>query len=65
MQPCFPRRAALGRGRSLGQAVLAWSRDEGYEWVAADWRSTNLEANRTWSAMGFEPSYHRLHRAIV
>jgi len=55
----------LGAGRALGEAVMAWSRDEGYEWVATDWRSTNLEAHRTWTGLGFGPSYHRLHRAIV
>jgi hypothetical protein len=48
----------------VGQAVIAWSRDEGYEWVATDWRSTNLEANRTWRALGFRPSFFRLHRLI-
>jgi GNAT superfamily N-acetyltransferase len=55
----------LGAGRSLGEAVMAWSRDEGYEWIAADWRSSNLEAHRTWTHVGFEPSFHRLHRAIA
>jgi GNAT superfamily N-acetyltransferase len=55
----------LGAGRALGHSVMAWARDSGFEWIAADWRSTNLEANRTWSALGFGPSFHRLHRAIV
>jgi len=45
--------------------VMCWSRDEGYEWVATDWRSTNLLANRNWTALGFKPSFHRLHRAIA
>jgi GNAT superfamily N-acetyltransferase len=61
----LPDARGLGAGRALAEAVMAWSRDEGYEWVATDWRSTNVEANRTWAAMGFEPSFHRLHRAIV
>jgi len=61
----LPEARGLGAGRSLGQMVMAWSRDGGYEWIAADWRSTNLEAHRTWTAMGFKPSFHRLHRAIV
>jgi GNAT superfamily N-acetyltransferase len=61
----LPEARGLGAGRALGEVVMAWSRDEGYEWIAADWRSTNLEAHRTWTAMGFEPSFHRLHRAIV
>lgn len=55
----------LGAGRALGETVMCWSRDEGYEWVATDWRSTNLLAARTWTALGFKPSFHRLHRAIT
>jgi GNAT superfamily N-acetyltransferase/fructose-specific component phosphotransferase system IIB-like protein len=61
----LPSARGLGAGRALGQAVMAWARDEGYEWVAADWRSTNLSANRTWSGLGFRPSFFRLQRAIV
>ncbi len=61
----LPEARGLGAGRALGEAVLAWSRDEGYEWVATDWRSTNIEANRTWRALGFKPSFLRLHRQIV
>jgi GNAT superfamily N-acetyltransferase len=60
----LPDARGLGAGRALGEAVLAWSRDEGYEWVATDWRSTNIEANRSWRAMGFKPSFVRLHRLI-
>lgn len=60
----LPEGRGLGAGRAVGQAVIAWSRDEGYEWVATDWRSTNLEANRTWRALGFRPSFFRLHRLI-
>jgi GNAT superfamily N-acetyltransferase len=60
----LPDARGLGAGRALGEAVLAWSRDEGYEWVATDWRSTNIEANRSWRAMGFKPSFLRLHRLI-
>lgn len=54
----------LGAGRALADAVLAWSRDQGYEWVATDWRSTNLEADRTWRAAGFKPTFYRLYRSI-
>ena len=60
----LPEARGLGAGRALADAVLAWSRDAGYEWVATDWRSTNLEANRTWRAAGFRPAFYRLHRAI-
>jgi GNAT superfamily N-acetyltransferase len=60
-----PDARGLGAGRAVAEAVMAWSRDEGYEWMATDWRSTNLEANRAWRALGFKPSFLRLHRAIV
>ena len=61
----LPEARGIGAGRALGETVMCWSRDEGYEWVATDWRSTNLAANRSWTALGFKPSFHRLHRAIV
>lgn len=60
-----PETRGLGAGRVLADAILAWSRDQGYEWVAADWRSTNLEADRTWRAAGFRPSFLRLYRSIA
>lgn len=60
-----PDARGLGAGRALADAVLAWSRDQGYEWVATDWRSTNLEADRTWRAAGFRPSFVRLFRSIA
>jgi GNAT superfamily N-acetyltransferase len=61
----LPSGRGLGAGRALGETVMCWSRDEGYEWMATDWRSTNLQSNRTWLALGFKPSFQRLHRAIV
>jgi GNAT superfamily N-acetyltransferase len=60
----LPEGRGLGAGRVLGQLIIAWSRDQGYEWIASDWRSANLEANRTWRSLGFEPSFYRLHRLI-
>lgn len=59
-----PDARGLGAGRALADACLVWSRANGYEWVATDWRSTNLEADRTWRAAGFRPSFFRLFRAI-
>lgn len=55
-----PDARGLGAGRTLGDACLVWARDNGYEWVAVDWRSTNLEADRTWRAAGFRPTFYRL-----
>ena len=53
----LPGARGLGAGRALGETVMCWSRDEGYEWVATDWRSTNLNANRSWLALGFKPQF--------
>jgi len=61
----LPEARGLGVGRVLGETVIAWARDAGYPWVATDWRATNLEASRTWPRLGFEPTFLRLHRAIV
>jgi GNAT superfamily N-acetyltransferase len=59
-----PDARGLGAGRALGDACLVWARDNGYEWVSVDWRSTNLEADRTWRAAGFQPTFYRLFRRI-
>lgn len=60
----LPAARGLGAGRALGEAILAWSRDAGYECAATDWRSTNIEADRAWLGMGFRPTFRRLHRLI-
>lgn len=60
----LPEARGLGVGRALGEAVLAWSRDADYGCVATDWRSTNIEADRTWRSLGFRPTFRRLHRLI-
>ena len=59
-----PGARGLGAGRALGEAVLAWARDAGYATVVTDWRSTNIEADRTWRSLGFRPAFRRLHRLI-
>ena len=61
----LPEARGLGAGRALGEAVLVWSRSAGYDWIATDWRSTNLEADRAWLGMGFRPTFRRLHRSIM
>lgn len=60
----LPDGRGLGAGRALGETVLAWARDAGYTSIATDWRSANLEADRTWRALGFRPTFLRLHRLI-
>jgi GNAT superfamily N-acetyltransferase len=61
----LPEARGLGAGRALGDAVLLWARDAGYDRIATDWRSTNLEADRAWLGMGFRPTFRRLHRSIM
>lgn len=60
----LPEGRGLGAGRALGETVMAWSRDAGFTSVATDWRSANVEADRSWRALGFRPTFRRLHRFI-
>ena len=52
-----PEARGLGAGRALGEAILGWARDEGYETVVTDWRETNLLSSRTWPRLGFRPTF--------
>ncbi|HET9851535.1 MAG TPA: GNAT family N-acetyltransferase [Candidatus Limnocylindrales bacterium] len=61
----LPEARGLGAGRALGEAILAWSRDAGFGCAATDWRSTNIEADRTWRSLGFRPTFRRMHRLIA
>ncbi|MEI8411442.1 MULTISPECIES: GNAT family N-acetyltransferase [unclassified Kribbella] len=60
----LPEARGRGAGRALGEAVLQWSADTGYTSVVTDWRVTNLLSSRTWPKLGFEQTFHRLHRLI-
>lgn len=60
----FPEARGSGAGRALSAAVLEWAAASGYAGVVADWRETNLLASRAWPALGFVPSYLRLHRLL-
>jgi GNAT superfamily N-acetyltransferase len=60
----FPAARGLGAGRALGEAVLGWSADRGFDCVVTDWRTTNLLSSRAWPALGFEPTFLRLHRML-
>lgn len=60
----FPEARGLGAGRALGEAVLAWAREEGYREVVTDWRMTNLLSSRAWPRLGFRPTFFRLQRTI-
>jgi GNAT superfamily N-acetyltransferase len=61
----LPDARGLGAGRALGETVMAWSRDAGFDCVATDWRSTNIEADRSWRGLGFRPTFRRMHRSIL
>ena len=61
----FPDARGLGAGKALGEATLAWSRDAGFVSIQTDWRSTNIEADRTWRSLGFRPTFRRMHRSII
>ena len=56
------------RGRGVGTAllgaVLDWSSEQGYRSLVTDWRATNLQASRAWPALGFRPTFWRLHRLV-
>lgn len=60
----FGEHRGCGAGRLLGEAVIAWSRETGREWVVTDWRMTSLAASRAWPRLGFRPTFYRLFRAI-
>jgi GNAT superfamily N-acetyltransferase len=60
----LPEARGIGAGKALGEATLAWSRDAGFSSIQSDWRSTNLEADRTWRSLGFRPTFRRLHRLV-
>lgn len=60
----LPDARGLGAGRALGETVMRWSGEAGYDCVATDWRQTNLLSSRTWAKLGFRPTFARLHRLI-
>jgi ribosomal protein S18 acetylase RimI-like enzyme len=60
----FPHARGFGAGRALGEAVIAWTAQAGYDCVVTDWRVTNLFSSRTWHRLGFKESFLRLHRLV-
>ncbi|MBM2843565.1 MAG: GCN5-related N-acetyltransferase [Anaerolineales bacterium] len=53
-----------GIGSALVAEVLRLAKEAGYGSVVTNWRMTNLSASRFWTAQGFQPIYHRMHRAL-
>jgi len=56
------------RGRGLMRALVAAGFAEAHEAGAThcitDWRTASLPTHRTWTALGFRPTHHRLHRHV-
>lgn len=59
-----PEARRLGVGRALTRAGLADAAAGGYAVCVADWRTTNLEAQRFWPRLGFRPAVYRLTRKV-
>ena len=59
-----PDARGRGIGRALGEQALRWSAEQGYPSTVTDWRATNLLSSRAWPALGFEPTFLRLHRVV-
>lgn len=49
---------------ALTHQGLKHARQMGYRTIETDWRSTNLEADRTWRRLGFQPVIYRLARQV-
>ncbi len=60
----FPHARDTGAGRGLGEAIIRWAKEAGYDSIVTDWRSANLLSSRTWPRLGFTETFVRLHRHI-
>ena len=56
------------RGRGIQRALLrrgvAAATAAGATHMITDWRTASLAAARSWTALGFRPTHHRLHRHV-
>ena len=53
-----------GIGTQMCQYCFSWAQQQGFNYVVADWRTTNLLASHFWKKVGFEPVAYRLARRI-
>jgi GNAT superfamily N-acetyltransferase len=60
----FAAARGMGAGRALNDAVMEWSRTQHHACCVTDWRATNLLSSRTWPALGYRPTFLRLHRLL-
>lgn len=54
----------LGIGTAMVGTALKEARDQQFEYVETNWRTTNRSAQRFWLNYGFSPTYVRLHRTL-
>lgn len=59
-----PEERGRGLMRTLIAAGFAEAREAGASHAITDWRTASLPTHRSWTALGFEPLYYRLHRHI-
>jgi GNAT superfamily N-acetyltransferase len=57
-----PSARGSGIGVALINHVLNWARAQGFGSLVTNWRVTNLQASRFWSAAGWRPTFCRLQR---
>jgi GNAT superfamily N-acetyltransferase len=60
----LPDARGRGVGRALGEATLDWMHRTGFTCAVTDWRATNLLSSRAWPALGYRPTFLRLHRRV-
>lgn len=59
-----PEARARGLMRALLATAFAAARGSGATHCITDWRTASLPTHRSWTALGFRPTHHRLHRHI-
>ncbi|HEY7464197.1 MAG TPA: GNAT family N-acetyltransferase [Candidatus Limnocylindria bacterium] len=66
MAVAMTRPSARGRGVMRALVETAWADElaRGRRWAVTDWRTASLLAHRAWTALGYVPTHHRLHRHV-
>jgi ribosomal protein S18 acetylase RimI-like enzyme len=55
-----PGHRRKGIGSALATAVIVAVQELGMEAIVSDWRLANVEANETWTKLGFTPTWYRM-----
>jgi len=53
-----------GIGKALVRVVVDWAASDRHETISVDFESANPRSRPFWLGLGFQPTGHRLHRAI-